>query len=63
MIPWLHLVTALIGAKVMYAISSLFMKSLCSVWRENIGIETVTQKEIASVRDELLLTNQERAGG
>ena len=55
--------TALIGAKVVYAFSSLFTKSLYSVWRENIGIETVTQKEIASVRDELLLTNQERAGG
>ena len=30
---------------------------------ETTGIETVTQKGIASVRDELLLTNQERAGG
>ena len=42
---------------------ALFTQSLYSVWRETIGIETVTQKGIASVRDKLLLTNQERDSG
>ena len=34
-----------------------------SVLKETVGTETVTQKEIALVLDDLILTNQERASG
>ena len=53
MIPWLHLMTPLIGAKITAYMPSvaLYKKSLYSVWKETIGIEIVTQKGIASVHD------------
>ena len=52
MIPWLHLMTPLIGAKITaYAISCTIQEVTLFSLKETIGIEIVTQKGIASVHD------------
>ena len=42
---------------------ALFTKSLYSVLKKTIGIETKTQNEIPSVLDELILMIHERGDG
>ena len=44
-------------------VSELVLISLYSVLKETVGIGTVTQREIALVLDDLILTNHERARG